>query len=142
MPDTKLVKNAAGRMVPTEVNGNEAVPYQGVGEYRPRGNKAAPAIATVADYPDCGDKTVPNLKAALKAAGLKDGMTISTHHHLRNGDFVGNAVFDAAAELGAKDLMWFPSASFPCHAPITRHMESGVVHPLWVIIASIMNPFF
>jgi len=128
MPDPKLVKNAAGRTVPTEVNGQEAVPYQGVGKHRPTGNKAAPPIATVADYPDCGDKTVPDLKAALKAAGIKDGMTISTHHHLRNGDYVGNAVFDAAAELGVKDLMWFPSASFPCHAPIIEHMKSGVVH--------------
>ncbi len=128
MPDTKLVKNAAGRLVPTEVNGREAAPYQGVGKYRPTGRKAAPPIATVADYPDCGDKTVPDLKAALKAAGIRDGMTISTHHHLRNGDYVGNAVFDAAAELGVKDLMWFPSASFPCHAPIIEHMKNGVVH--------------
>ena len=55
-------------------------------------------------------------------------MTISTHHHFRNGDLVANAVFDAAAELGVKDLMWFPSASFPCHAPIIDHMDSGVVH--------------
>ncbi len=27
-------------------------------------------------------------------------MTISTHHHLRNGDLVANLIFDAAAELG------------------------------------------
>ncbi|MCK5596342.1 MAG: citrate lyase subunit alpha, partial [Candidatus Eisenbacteria sp.] len=128
MPDVKLAKNAAGRMVPTDVNGREAIPYRGVGKHRPKGNKAAPLIATVADYPDCGDKTVPDLKAALKAAGILDGMTISTHHHLRNGDYVGNAVFEAAAELGVKDLMWFPSASFPCHAPIIEHMENGVVH--------------
>jgi citrate lyase subunit alpha/citrate CoA-transferase len=128
MPEIKLAKNAAGRMVPTEVNGREAVPYRGVGKHRPTGNKAAPPIASVADYPDSGDKTVPDLKAALKAAGLRDGMTVSTHHHLRNGDYVGNAVFDAAAELGVKDLMWFPSASFPCHAPVIEHMESGVVH--------------
>jgi citrate lyase subunit alpha/citrate CoA-transferase len=122
MPETKLVENAAGRAVPAEVNGREAVPYRGVGKHRPGGNKAAPPIVSVADYPDCGDKTVPDLKAALKAAGIKDGMTISTHHHLRNGDYVANAVFDAAAELGVRDLMWFPSASFPCHAPIIGHM--------------------
>ncbi len=125
---TELVKNAAGRMVPTEINGKDATPYKGVGAHRPTGNRAAPAIATVIDYPDCGDKTVPDIKTALKEAGVRDGMTISTHHHLRNGDFVANAVFDAAAELGVKDLMWFPSASFPCHAPIIDHMKNGVVH--------------
>jgi citrate lyase subunit alpha/citrate CoA-transferase len=37
-------------------------------------------------------------------------------------------LFAAAAELGVKDLRWFPSASFPCHAPIIDHLESGVVH--------------
>lgn len=128
MPETKLVSNAAGRMIPTEINGRETVPYKGVAKHRPTGRKAAPRISTVMDYPDSGDKTVPDIKAALKAAGLKDGMTVSTHHHLRNGDFVANAVFDAAAELGVRDLMWFPSASFPCHAPIIEHMKNGVVH--------------
>ena len=128
MPKAELTKNAAGRLVPTNVNGKEVVPFQGVGGYRPSGTRAAPAISTCTDYPLSGDKSVPSIKAALKAAGLRDGMTVSTHHHLRNGDYVANAVFDAAAELGVKDLMWFPSASFPCHAPIIKHMESGVVH--------------
>jgi len=99
MPKQNLTKNAAGRMVPTEVNGKEAVPYQGVAGYRPTGRKAAPPIATVADYPADGKKLVPNIKEALKAAGIRDGMTISSHHHLRNGDFVANAVFDATDAL-------------------------------------------
>ncbi len=128
MPSQELVKNEAGRMVPVRVNGQDQVPYQGVGAYRPEGRKAAPPIVSCRDYPDSGDKTVPDLKAALEACGIRDGMTISTHHHLRNGDYVANAVFDAAAGLGVRDLMWFPSASFPCHAPIIEHMKSGVVH--------------
>jgi citrate lyase subunit alpha/citrate CoA-transferase len=125
---TKLKENAAGRPVPIEINGLPAVPYQGVGQHRPSGTKAAPPLASCSDYPADGDKVVTDLKTALQRAGLKDGMTISTHHHLRNGDRVANAVFAAAAELGAKDLRWFPSASFPCHAPIIEHLEAGVVH--------------
>ena len=35
-------------------------------------------------------------------------MVVSTHHHLRNGDAVANAAFDTAAEMGVRDLMWFP----------------------------------
>ncbi len=128
MPSPEMKKNAAGRMVPVEINGQTAVPYQGVGKHRPTGNRTAPRIATSIDYPESGNKVVPDLKTALKEAGIRDGMTISTHHHLRNGDFVANAIFDAAAELGIKDLMWFPSASFPCHAPIIEHMKNGVVH--------------
>lgn len=34
---SKLVKNAAGRLVPTAVNGQPAIPFQGVGKYRPTG---------------------------------------------------------------------------------------------------------
>jgi citrate lyase subunit alpha/citrate CoA-transferase len=68
------------------------------------------------------------LKAALKKAGLKDGMTVSTHHHFRNGDKVANVLFDTIADMGLKDIMWFPSASFPCHEPILKHLKSGVLH--------------
>ncbi|MBN1352647.1 citrate lyase subunit alpha [candidate division KSB1 bacterium] len=124
----KLVHNAAGRMVPTEVNGTAVIPYQGVGKYIPKGNKAAPPITSCAHFPADGNKIVGNLKTALEKAGLRNGMTISTHHHFRDGDLVANAVFDAAADLGVKELMWFPSASFPCHAPLIAHLESGVIH--------------
>lgn len=124
----EMVKNAAGRLVPEVINGKLAIPYQGVGKHKPTGRKAAPPIATCADYPPDGNKIVPDLKTALVRAGIKNGMTISTHHHFRDGDLVANQIFDAAAEIGIKDLMWFPSASFPCHAPIINHLENGVVH--------------
>ncbi len=120
--------NAAGRDVLTEINGQPATPYQGVGKYKPEGRKTAPPLSTCADYPDDGSKVVADLKTALKKAGLRDGMTISSHHHFRNGDLVANNIFDAAAELGVKDLRWFPSASFPCHEPLIRHLDSGVIH--------------
>ncbi len=123
-----LVKNAASRLVPTVINGEEHTPYKGVGKYKPKGRKAAPPIVSCADFPTDGNKVVADLKSALQACGLKDGMTISSHHHFRNGDLVANQVFDAAAELGVKDLRWFPSASFPCHAPIIKHLDSGVIH--------------
>ncbi|MFH1312104.1 MAG: citrate lyase subunit alpha [Candidatus Eisenbacteria bacterium] len=126
--DSDLVRNAAGRLVPTVANGKEQVPYKGVAKYKPEGTKAAPPIASCRDYPSDGNKVVKDLKTALKAAGLKDGMTISTHHHLRDGDLVANMIFDIAAEMGVKDLMWFPSASFPCQAKNIDHMDSGVIH--------------
>ncbi len=124
----ELVENAAGRLVPTVINGQGATPYMGVGKHRPTGNQSPRPIRTCADYPSDGNKTAPDLTTALKNAGLRDGMTISTHHHFRNGDKVANAVFEAAASLGVKDLRWFPSASFPCHEPFIGHMDSGVVH--------------
>ncbi len=125
---TTFERNAAGRLVPTTVNGKQANPYQGVGGFRPDGRKAAPRIATCIDYPENGDKRVSSIAAALQKVGLEDGMVVSSHHHLRNGDLVANMVFDAAAELGRKDLMWFPSASFPVHANQLQHLDSGVIH--------------
>jgi len=123
-----LSPNAAGRMVPVFINGVEQTPYLGVGKYRPAGRKAAPPVASCADYPADGNKVVDSLKSALQKCGLKEGMTISSHHHFRNGDLVANQVFEASAELGVKDLRWFPSASFACHAPLIRHLDGGVIH--------------
>lgn len=128
MKRTTLVRNAAGRLVPVEVNGKVQVPYQGVGAFRPEGKKAAPPIRSCRDYPLDGDKRAPDLRTALERCGLRDGMTVSTHHHLRNGDRVALQVLRTAAEMGVRDLMWFPSASFPCHAPVIELMEKGVVH--------------
>ena len=125
---TEYKKNAVGRLIPTEINGKKIIPFQGVGKFKPKGNKAAPPLRSVADYPMDGNKLQPNLKTALVKAGLKDGMTISTHHHFRNGDLIANQIFDIAAELGVKNLVWFPSASFPCHEPLIKHLESGVIH--------------
>jgi citrate lyase subunit alpha/citrate CoA-transferase len=124
----KLEKNAAGRMVPVEVNGRASVPYLGVGRFRPEGRRAAPRIVSCAEYPADGDKRFGSLREALDAVGLEDGMVVSSHHHLRNGDAVANQVFDRAAEMGVKDLMWFPSASFPVHANQIRHLDAGVIH--------------
>jgi citrate lyase subunit alpha/citrate CoA-transferase len=124
----KLVENAAGRMVPTEINGKPAIPYQGVNKYRPTGRKTAPPIASCMDYPASGNKVVKDLKTALELCGLRDGMTISNHHHFRDGDLVASAVFEACAEMGVKDLMWFPSASFPSQAGMIKHMDNGVIH--------------
>jgi citrate lyase subunit alpha / citrate CoA-transferase len=123
----KLVKNAAGRIVPTEINGQPAVPYMGIGKYRPTGRKAAPPVVSSADFPADGNKVAGSLKEALVKCGMKDGMTVSTHHHFRNGDLVANQVFDIAHDLGVKDLMWFPSASFPCHEPLTKYLEDGTI---------------
>ncbi|HBS86309.1 MAG: citrate lyase subunit alpha [Bacteroidetes bacterium GWF2_38_335] len=128
MKKSKEVKNAAGRMIPVEVNGKPVIPYQGVGKYRPTGRRFAPKLVSCADYPADGNKLVSSLKEALIKAGLKDGMTISTHHHFRDGDIIGNLIFDIAHEMGIKNLVWFPSASFSCHAHLIPYLEDGTIN--------------
>ena len=126
--ELEFIVNSIGRRVPTIINGRRAVPYQGVGNYIPTGRKASPPVRSCAEFPDDGNKIVPSLKEALIRCGLRDGMTISTHHHFRDGDLVANTVFQAAAELGVRDLVWFPSAAFPCHKPMIELMQKGVIH--------------
>ena len=57
-------------------------------------------------------------------------MTLSFHHHLRNGDFVLNEVIREVAAMGLKDLTVNASSLFDCHAPLTEHMRSGVISGL------------
>lgn len=128
MSNNKLVKNAAGRYVLTEINGNPAIPFKGIGQHRPTGRKYAPLIPTFLDYPEDGNKVVADLREALKRAGLRDGMTISTHHHLRDGDLITNEIFKIAKEEGIKNLVLVPSALFPCHEPLISYLEDGTIH--------------
>ena len=123
----KLIKNNAGRMVPNIINGLKSVPFKGVGKYHPSKQKKSTFINSCQDFPLDGNKVVSSLKSALDKCKIKDGMTISNHHHFRNGDLVMNKVFDILAKSGKKDLRWFPSASFPCHEPMIKHMENGVI---------------
>jgi citrate lyase subunit alpha / citrate CoA-transferase len=110
------------------VNGKPQIPYIGVGKYAPRGRKTAPPVRTNADFPENGDKRVPDLETALRQCGLKSGMVISSHHHLRDGDRVALMALEAASRIGVRDIMWFPSASFPSQKSAIDLMEAGVIH--------------
>jgi len=124
----EFVVNAAGRRVPTTVNGEPQVPYRGVGGYSPAGSRHGPPIRSCRDYPANGDKRVASLRAALEQCGLRDGMTISTHHHLRDGDLIALETLRTAAAMGVRGLRWFPSASFPAQSEVIGLIERGVVH--------------
>lgn len=72
-------------------------------------------------------KLVASLTEAIKKCGLKDHMTISFHHHLRNGDYVLNSVLDAVRSLGIKDLTVNASSLFDVHEPLLQHIQEGTV---------------
>ncbi|CDZ75176.2 Citrate lyase alpha chain [Peptoniphilus sp. ING2-D1G] len=55
-------------------------------------------------------KLVDSIEDAIIKSGLKDGMTISFHHHFREGDYVIGYVLEAIRKLGIKDLTFAPSA--------------------------------
>ena len=72
-------------------------------------------------------KLVKSIREVIELAGLKDGMTVSFHHHLRNGDFVLNMVMEQVAALGIKDINVNASSLFDAHTPLQTHIENHVV---------------
>ena len=72
-------------------------------------------------------KLVKSIREAVQLAGLKDGMTVSFHHHLRNGDYVLNMVMEEIAALGLKDIFVNASSLFDVHTPLLQHIEDHVV---------------
>ena len=54
-------------------------------------------------------------------------MTVSFHHHLRNGDHVLNMVMAEIAGLGIRDLTVNASSLFDIHQPLADHIRNGVV---------------
>jgi len=67
------------------------------------------------------------LEEAIKRSGLKDGMTISFHHHFRAGDKVVNLVVDKLAKMGFKNLHLAASSLQDVHAPLIDHIKRGVI---------------
>ena len=82
---------------------------------------------TLAEREKTVNKIVPSLEDAVRLAGLKNGQTISFHHHFRDGDFIVNMVVDKLAEMGFKDLVLAASSLTDCHAPLIKHIQNGVI---------------
>ncbi|MBQ2526535.1 MAG: citrate lyase subunit alpha [Bacteroidales bacterium] len=70
---------------------------------------------------------VVSLEDAIRKSGLKDGMTISFHHHFRGGDKIVNMVVDKIAEMGIKGLTLAASSLSDVHAPLVGHIKNGVI---------------
>ena len=96
--------NAVGREIPEEVlkaTGKEA--FKGAYAYdNHEYKKAAPKAHAMMD-PN-RSKIVENIHEALVKCEIKDGMTISFHHHFREGDYVVNMVMDEIHKMGIKGI--------------------------------------
>ena len=119
-----MVKNALGRMVPDEIEGRKIRPFMGAWADHGSGRKIGPPIRATVDY---ASKLRSSLDEAIDACEMKSGMTVSFHHHLRDGDFLVNMVAEKLAARGLRDLVFAPSALFPVHEPLVNHIENGVI---------------
>ena len=73
------------------------------------------------------NKLTSSIKEAVINSGLRDGMTVGFHHHLRSGDHVLNMVMEAISELGIRDLTVNASSLFDTHRPMKEHIKNGTV---------------
>lgn len=122
-----FVANAVGREVPLEIDGKKYRPYAGAFSSPPQEDKrrVGPRPGTIL-HP--GEKClVPTIRDAIERIELKDGMTISFHHHFREGDKVLNLVMGEIAAMGIKDLTLAPSSLYSVHEPLIDHIKNGVV---------------
>ena len=117
------MKNSIGRDIPENAIKDMKL-YQG--EFAMDGSivKVAPKVKSVMPG-EC--KLLNNIKDAIVKCGLKDGMTISFHHHFREGDYILNKVVDTIASLGIKNLTLAPSSLSNVHKGILKHIKSGVI---------------
>lgn len=117
--------NAVGREIPDYIPGYGSVkPFKGDPVGRTAGicSRSANGSLQLREA-----KLLSSIGEALDACELRDGMTISFHHHLRNGDGVLNAVLAEVAQRGLRDIKVAASSLFPVHAPLVDHIRSGVV---------------
>ncbi|MGL5207473.1 MAG: citrate lyase subunit alpha [Acidaminococcaceae bacterium] len=122
------MKNAIGRDIPMEVpylKGRTL--YAGEFALAPQGNRQGKRLKA---GQKSADKVVESLPEVIARTGLKNGMTISFHHHFRNGDYIIKMVMEAIAAKGIKDLTLMASSLNPCHEFLIDYIEDGTVTAL------------
>ena len=120
------ITNHAGRELPEAIPGYGAVkPFAGAFGTPPPPNGGASLNRGF--FTPGSSKRCATLEEALEKAGLADGLTLSFHHHLREGDKIVNRTLDTARRMGARDLVLAPSALFGVHEPLARHIREGTI---------------
>jgi citrate lyase subunit alpha / citrate CoA-transferase len=119
-----MARNSLGRELPDTWNGRPVKPYLDAYSTRPAAPRATRALKSVTSGES---KVMLSLLEAIQRSGLKDGGTIATHHHLRNGDDVLNHAVRALEALGLKDITIASSSVHPVHAEIVEAIREGIV---------------
>jgi len=96
MTEAHCVVNAVGRKVPLEIDGRRYRPFAGA--FAEPQKKTSDALGRgAAPYASRRRMSGPTLREAIERAELRDGMTVSFHHHFREGDKVLNMVMTEIA---------------------------------------------
>ncbi|MBN2893375.1 MAG: citrate lyase subunit alpha [Bacteroidales bacterium] len=127
------MKNAINREIPDFIKGiGKIEPYSGAWTKLKKGwmdeitipppNKAKLPHQT---------KLTATLEEAIKKTNPHDGMTVSFHHHLRNGDLILVAAINILAKLGIKNIMLASSSLNESHSSIMKYLHDGTITRIW-----------
>jgi citrate lyase subunit alpha/citrate CoA-transferase len=119
-----MAKNSLGREIPAHWRGRTLEPYLDPWSRKPEVLRATRPLVRRSP----GDsKLLPSLRAALEKCELRDGMNISTHHHLRNGDVLLNLLVRELDAMGLMNMGIASSSVHPVHAEIIPFIRKGVI---------------
>ncbi|MDF7638987.1 citrate lyase subunit alpha [Lactobacillus sp. ESL0791] len=118
------LENKVNRELPDELMAKMNLkPFASVEIGHPEVQRVAPKVRVTAGE----NKVVDSLEEVIKT-NLKDGMTISFHHHFRNGDFAFNKVMGLIIKMGYKNLTLAPSSlTGVMNDTIIEAIKKGVV---------------
>lgn len=121
-----MAVNSLGREIPDKLCGRKLTPYSGAFSAQPSAvigtNKRQKRFLP-------GEKKLlPSIREAILKSGLRDGMTISFHHHFREGDKIVGQVLNEIRALGIKNLTFAPSAVVNVREPsISDFVRDGTI---------------
>ena len=106
MKKVTTLENKVKRELPDDLmNKMDLKPFETTEIGHPEVKRVAPKVRVTTGQ----DKVVASLDDVIKN-NLKDGMTISFHHHFRNGDYIFNMVMDCYGlqgfNFGSKFINW------------------------------------
>lgn len=117
------MKNSIGRDIPDNIIKGRKL-YQGEFSMDSDIVKSSAVVKPV-NPGEC--KLLNSIEEAVAKCGLKDGMTISFHHHFREGDYIINMVVEAIANLGIKNITLASSSLSSVHVALVRYIKDGVI---------------
>ena len=119
-----MARNSLGREIPAQWRGRTLEPYLDPWSRKPEVLRATRPLVRRSP----GDsKLLPSLRVALEKCELRDGMNISTHHHLRNGDVLLNLLVRELDAMGLMNMGIASSSVHDVHAEIIPFIRKGVI---------------
>lgn len=107
------MKNKIGKEIPDQV-----------GSYKQLNPFAGSAAQNIIQ----NNNKLKDFDEVLDEINIQDGMTITFHHHFREGDILLETVLDKLAARGVKDLVLAPSSLTNAHSEaVIKHVKNGLI---------------